>query len=230
MHIPTSFLLSQDQEGSESAAEASVTGSASAPSVAAPAAVESNSFIAAARVMIAKGYTFNDLTTIGIDKISEIVTSGGEISENLEVVTEASVKGEEVDTELLSKLNEITNITKDIKAAVNSVANLDSYSKDSHQTGLISAAKLATLYLQDKTLGTESALSPISVSEIVTDNGYNAQFLTLLANYGAVGSVQETSTTWLSNANSVLNSIPIQFILNPPINLLKCTVRSSLRT
>ena len=207
LYIPTSFLLSQDEEGSETAAEASVTGSASAPSIAAPAAVESNSFIAAARVMIAKGYTFNDLTTIGIDKITEIVTSGGEISDNLEVVTEASVKGEEVDTELLSKINEITNITKDIKAAVNSVANLDSYSKDTHQTGLVAAAKLASLYLQDKTLGTESALSPISVSDIVADNGYNAQFLTLLANYGAVGSGSGNTDNGLGNANSVLNAL-----------------------
>ena len=59
-------------------------------------------------------------------------------------------------------------------------------------------------------MGTESALSPISVSDIVADNGYNAQFLTLLANYGAVGSGSGNTDNGLGNANSVLNiTIPI---------------------
>ena len=183
-----SFVFGQDEgseeeqseggEGGQSAAEASVTGAASAPAVSASGAIESNPIVGALR----SGISISSIKKLGIKNLRKLYNEGGftDLVSSLKAI--ASSTGD-VDLELLSALSSYDEF---VKQAALDVSGMSSYTSD-YREALTSAAELAGSLLVDRSVTSATDLS-ISISVDSFTTGYNVAFANLLSKYGAIGS------------------------------------------
>lgn len=164
--------------GESSAAEASITGAASAPAVSASGAIESNPIVGALR----SGITIDSIKRLGVKNLRKLYAEGGfnNLASTLQAV--ATSTGD-IDLELLSALSAYDEY---IKAAALDVSGMSSYTSD-YREALTSAAELAGSLLVDRSVTSATDLSTsVSVDSFTT--GYNVAFANLLSKYGAIGS------------------------------------------
>jgi hypothetical protein len=216
-YILSSFLYAQDQEGGESAAEASVTGSASQPVLNPPDTSDSNPIVSMVRVgvpisaalefsvadvvklakAINNGGSFNLADFV---KAASIISSGGNITDitsalekdiDLNDIESAFTKGLDL-SELSGLSSSFTSLTENsnLRVAINSLLINEQYSNSDEASNLQSALTEA-IKVAD-TLLADLVISskddlPTPVSVASLTSGYNYELVRLLAEYGAIG-------------------------------------------
>ena len=215
--ITSSFLVlfnsfSVAQDNSESAAEASVTGSASQPALNAPDTSDSNPIVSIVRL----GVPINSALKIPIGSIIKLASASGGLSEfkkaiesvgdgaDIDAITTALDSGLAIDDAInavvsgltadqlgsLAAYNSLYDLTSnsDLIASINAVilAKADSYSVDNLQIALTEAVKVADVLLTDQVI-TQTLPTPISAESFTSGSGYNYELARLLVEYGAIG-------------------------------------------
>ena len=209
--ILPSFVFGQENadgasedSGGESSAEASVTGSASAPAASAPGTIESNPVVGAIR----GGADVSSIIKLGVGNMREIYQAGGfgglELTfiaiesgisvadalsafksggiSSLTALASAASSGAKVDIDLL---NALVSFNSDVRNAALGVGALSTYSS-TYQTAVVEAATLANELLTDKSIISTLPTTTVGLSSF-SSSGYNIAFANLLANYGAIG-------------------------------------------
>ena len=125
------FALSQD-DGEESAAEASVTGSAAQPSFGSSGSIEGNPLVQAVRSGLV---SLDDAMNLGLGKIRDLSSLGGNFGDLLTSYASAG----DVDLVMVQKLNALGLNGELLKAALQVAADYDSSSLQ-NQEALVSAA------------------------------------------------------------------------------------------
>ena len=174
-------ILAQESSGDgETAAEAAVTGSATNVADSASGSIEGNPLVIAVR---SGTINLNDALSLGLAKIREIASAGGDFDKLLKAYNEA---GGEVDFDLLNALQALS-LDDDVLKAALVVGGMDSYNSN-YQTALVEAAKVAATLLQDRTISKTADIPATIGIDSLTSSGYNVALLELLNAYGAIGS------------------------------------------
>ena len=213
--LPLFFLSAQDQEGGESAAEASVTGSASSPVMTPPESSDSNPIVSMVRI----GVPINDALKFNVSQVfklaialnkggkfdlanfakaAKLLGSGTDIDDlsnaldnelSIDDISDAVEQGLDL-SKVSSGSSDFTGYTNNslLKTAILDILPTGNYDVDIFQSALTEAIKLADNFLVDRTIQSESDLATsISVASLATP-GYNYELVRLLASYGAIGS------------------------------------------
>jgi hypothetical protein len=180
--FPIFFVTAQDNgDDSESAAEASITGSASQPSVTAPGSIEGNPLVIAVRSGL---ISLDDALKLGLGKIRDLAAAGGDFDALIRSVNSAG----DVDIDLIRKLNDLSLDEELLSAALKVAAAYDS-SDLKNQEALIAAASVAKGFLTDRTITSTESLESIASINVgdFTESGYNIALVEILNKYGAIG-------------------------------------------
>jgi len=209
-----SFIFSFAQDSSESAAEASVTGSASQPVLNAPDTTDSNPIVSIVR----SGVPINSALKISIGSIIKLASASVGLADfnkviasladnpdlDIDAFTNALNSGLSTDdaigavksgitAEDLKSLGEYSSLydltsNSDLITSINAVilAKADSYSAENLQVALTEAVKVADVLLTDHVI-TQSLPTPISAESFTSGSGYNYELARLLVEYGAIG-------------------------------------------
>ncbi|MEC8043618.1 MAG: hypothetical protein VX130_03390 [Verrucomicrobiota bacterium] len=173
--------MAQESSGDgETAAEAAVTGSATNVADSTSGSIEGNPLVIAVR---SGTISLNDALRLGLAKIREIASAGGDFDKLLKAYNDA---GGEVDFDLLNALQSL-NLDDDVLKAALVVGGMDSYNSN-YQTALVEAAKVAATLLQDRTISKTADIPATIGIDTLTSSGYNVALLELLNAYGAIGS------------------------------------------
>ena len=178
--FPFIMGFSQD-DGGETAAEASVTGSAAQPNFESSGSIEGNPLVLAVRSGL---ISLDDAMRLGLGKIRELAALGGNFDELLRGYLAAG----DVDLEMVRKLFALGLSEELLTATLKVAADYDS-SNLQNQEALVLAATVAKGFLVDRTItSTESLddITSINVSDF-TSNGYNIALVEILNKYGAIG-------------------------------------------
>ena len=180
MFLPLFSALSQD-DGEESAAEASVTGSAAQPSFGSSGSIEGNPLVQAVRSGLV---SLDDAMNLGLGKIRDLSSLGGNFGDLLTSYASAG----DVDLVMVQKLNALGLNGELLKAALQVAADYDSSSLQ-NQEALVSAATVAKGFLTDRTITSTESLDSIASINVgdFTKNGYNIALIEILNKYGAIG-------------------------------------------
>jgi hypothetical protein len=232
--ITSSFVvllntLSFGQDNSESAAEASVTGSASQPVLNAPDTSDSNPIVTIVRM----GVPINSALSISIGQIVKLASSSGGLADfqkainsvasgnDIDAISNALALGLSINDALAavesglsaeelsslstySSLYDLTSNSELIKS-INAVilGKADSYSADNLQVALTEAVKVADILLKDQVI-TQSLPTPISAESFTS--GYNFELARLLVEYGAIGDKGSSLASALLGAEYVAST------------------------